>query len=216
MTVATATTVLLGVAVYKALAIENMLTGKTGVIMRAEAIEQKTYITLDNLDKYTRAWSDASKSQLSAVQGIAGNVNKFLVDTSRVVTTIGDNVNPAVGQLRVDLADLDATIKASTSLEETATTAVASLKAPITAANESFTDLNAILQDPDITEAFTNANLTTKNLAGITGDVKDETDKIVHPPACKGKLCGLKHVWTALSASQKLGQIFFYWSNSNL
>jgi chromosome segregation ATPase len=142
----------------------DRINSKTGILARAEGIEQKTFATLKNIDDLTGQlndaagdWSDASKQESQNILGITKHADNTLSGVDDTIGTASDQI----AQLEPILRDADTAVKQVNTDLQTANTTIASAQPLIDQSKVAVTDLDKILKDKAVGETMANVNRLT-------------------------------------------------------
>lgn len=159
----------------------RLLTHLDGVLTRAEGVESKAYATLNNVDKASKTWADASQQEandvadtmlqvrgtLSGAQDAFASippVAQHLEGTADAATSTLGAVHGATDALTVNLQHL-------TPLED----GILPIESRIDATTG---DLDAFIKSEAVTGTAKNLAELTGNANGIAADARKVTDKL--------------------------------------
>jgi hypothetical protein len=156
------------------------LNGKSGILARAEGIEQKAFATLDNTDKATKTWANAAKAQAGSIDDLATDVHGTLSEANTSIQSI----RPVTAALADEVSALHKTTDEATRGAAALADGAEAAKTTILAARPALEglardedSLNTLLGDQAIHQTFANAADSFGNMNGILADGRKVADK---------------------------------------
>ena len=157
------------------------MNSKTGILARAEGVEQKAFSTLDNADKATKIWADSAKTQAGAVQDLATDAHGTLSVANRAI----EGVNPVTAALTGEIGDLRETTTAATgatlALSGVLTRAQATTEgatATLARTATAISDLDTLLKDQAIQRTMAARRSALEDVHGMSTDGRKVADAL--------------------------------------
>jgi hypothetical protein len=169
--------------------------------------------------------ADANQT-LHTIRGAFGEVevaahheNAQLTKLDTQERDLFDDLHGVLGQSRETLASVSGFASAASATMRTVKETVAGAQ-PVLASLKTTSDsldgaaqaLTTRLDDPHVAALVANLDVTAKDAADATGDVKTVFDRVANPQPCKGRWCFAIKAARIMSAARDVPQ-FGYWTN---
>jgi ABC-type transporter Mla subunit MlaD len=162
----------------------NLLLHVDGTLTRTEAVLSKARATLDNLDKGTKQWADASKEQSDAITDVTtqagvtfSTATGTLAEIRGTTAKLNTSADALTGLLVAGKGTTDAATEQIIRNGDSLTLAINQGKETAALLSKAVNDFDALITSPDLSAAITHGNETAENIAGVTLDFKKVSDK---------------------------------------
>lgn len=162
------------VGTYILLRAPNLMLHADGVLTRSEVTLSKVNATVSNLDKATKVWSDAAKSEAGDISDTMLQVRGTLSagqDAFSSIPPVAEHLNKTADaltetaqQASLDLRTLDSSFDA--------------LQPLLADSDRTVNTFNALLESKDLSDAIRHTNVTMEHVDAISEDAQKVADKV--------------------------------------